>query len=177
MSEKAELQVIPPDKRLSDSAESIESIDHELEKKVIRKCDIHLVPILFLLFLCAFVDRPVPQLPIYLPTLLTLHQHQHRQCQDSGPHERPQDERRRLQYRTFHVLHSLHPPRSPKQHDTEEASTIGLDKCDNVLLGYVTSLAMARRRSDLAARCHHDLSRRHSVLCWSRGLPRSARSV
>ena len=63
MSEKAELQVIPSDKRLSDSVESLESIDHALEKKVIRKCDIHLVPILFLLFLCAFVDRPVPQLP------------------------------------------------------------------------------------------------------------------
>ena len=64
MSEKAGLQVIPSDKPLSDSAESLESIDHALEKKVIRKCDIHLVPILFLLFLCAFVDRSVPQLPM-----------------------------------------------------------------------------------------------------------------
>jgi hypothetical protein len=64
MSEKAELQAITPDKPLSDSAESLESLDHALEKKVIRKCDIHLVPILFLLFLCAFVDRSVPQLPV-----------------------------------------------------------------------------------------------------------------
>jgi hypothetical protein len=55
---------MPSDKPLSDSAESLESIDHALEKKVIRKCDTHLVPILFLLFLCAFVDRLVPQLPL-----------------------------------------------------------------------------------------------------------------
>jgi hypothetical protein len=57
MSEKAQLQAIPSDKPPSDSADSLESIDHVLEKKVVRKCDLHLVPILFLLFLCAFVDR------------------------------------------------------------------------------------------------------------------------
>jgi hypothetical protein len=123
------------------------------------------------------IRRPVSATAPHLLILLTPRQHQHRQCQNPRPHERPQDERGRLQYRTVHVLHPLHPPRSPKQHDTEEASTIGLDKCNNVLLGYAASLAMAWVSSDLAARCHHDLSRRHSVLCRSRGLPRSARSV
>jgi hypothetical protein len=32
-------------------------IDPILEKKLIRKVDLNLVPILFLLFLCAFIDR------------------------------------------------------------------------------------------------------------------------
>lgn len=32
-------------------------IDPVAEKKLIRKIDIHLIPILWLLFLCAFIDR------------------------------------------------------------------------------------------------------------------------
>lgn len=32
-------------------------IDPILEKKLIKKVDLNLVPILFLLFLCAFIDR------------------------------------------------------------------------------------------------------------------------
>ena len=32
-------------------------IDPEEEKKLLLKVDLHLVPILFLLFLCAFIDR------------------------------------------------------------------------------------------------------------------------
>ena len=62
MAEKAELQDLSYEKRLVDSADSLNSVHHALEKKVIRKCDLHLVPILALLFLCAFVDRQVPQL-------------------------------------------------------------------------------------------------------------------
>ena len=57
VSEKAELQALPSSKALGDSADSLEPIDPVLEKKVIRKCDLHLVPILMALFLCAFVDR------------------------------------------------------------------------------------------------------------------------
>lgn len=34
-----------------------QGIDPALEKKVLRKVDLNLVPILFLLFLCAFIDR------------------------------------------------------------------------------------------------------------------------
>lgn len=34
-----------------------QGIDPKLEKKVLRKVDLNLVPILFLLFLCAFIDR------------------------------------------------------------------------------------------------------------------------
>jgi len=36
-----------------------DEIDPVLEKKVVRKVDFNLVPILFLLFLCAFIDRYV----------------------------------------------------------------------------------------------------------------------
>ena len=36
---------------------SLEPLDHAFEKKVVRKTDLHLIPVLFLLFLCAFVDR------------------------------------------------------------------------------------------------------------------------
>jgi len=34
-----------------------QQIDPAAERKVVRKCDLHLVPILFTLFLCAFIDR------------------------------------------------------------------------------------------------------------------------
>ncbi|KAG9768457.1 MFS general substrate transporter, partial [Aureobasidium melanogenum] len=34
-----------------------QEIDPVLEKKLLRKCDLHLVPMLFILFLCAFIDR------------------------------------------------------------------------------------------------------------------------
>jgi hypothetical protein len=34
-------------------------IDHLQEKKLLRKIDLHLIPILSLLLLCAFVDRYV----------------------------------------------------------------------------------------------------------------------
>ena len=32
-------------------------LDHISERKLLLKTDLHVVPILFLLFLCAFVDR------------------------------------------------------------------------------------------------------------------------
>jgi hypothetical protein len=112
-----------------------------------------------------------------LLVLLMHRQYQHRQCKDPRAHERSQDEGGRLQHRIIHVLHPIHSPRSSKQHDTEEASSVGLAKCDNVLLGYVACLSTSRMRSELAARCHHYLSRRHSILCRSCDLPRSARSI
>lgn len=34
-----------------------EAIDPILEKKVLRKTDLHLIPILFILQLCSFIDR------------------------------------------------------------------------------------------------------------------------
>lgn len=46
-------------------------IDPVLEKKVIRKVDFNLVPILFLLFLCAFIDRYVFNLVLLCCYLLT----------------------------------------------------------------------------------------------------------
>lgn len=57
-----EIEDVPLDKdvheinSLSIKGEAQE-LDHALEKKVIRKTDLNLVPILFLLFLCAFIDR------------------------------------------------------------------------------------------------------------------------
>ena len=37
--------------------DQIEEIDPILEKKVLRKTDLHLIPILFVLQLCSFIDR------------------------------------------------------------------------------------------------------------------------
>ena len=37
--------------------ETIQELDPTLEKKLLRKCDLNLMPILFLLYLCAFLDR------------------------------------------------------------------------------------------------------------------------
>lgn len=56
--EKGDIDTLPS-KALDNSHDSLQPIDRALEKKVIRKCDLHLVPILMALFLCAFVDRRV----------------------------------------------------------------------------------------------------------------------
>jgi hypothetical protein len=45
------------------TTESTLHIDPAIEKKLLRKIDLHLIPILFLLFLCAFIDRQVPETP------------------------------------------------------------------------------------------------------------------
>ena len=37
--------------------ETQHQFDHISEKRLLLKCDLHIVPILFLLFLCAFIDR------------------------------------------------------------------------------------------------------------------------
>ena len=38
-------------------AEAQYEIDPELNKKVVRKCDLHIIPWLFAIWLCAFIDR------------------------------------------------------------------------------------------------------------------------
>lgn len=40
-----------------ESTKSEDPIDRAAEKKLIRKCDLHVIPILFALFLLAFLDR------------------------------------------------------------------------------------------------------------------------
>ena len=60
--DRSEIEDMPVDKdvqevnSLSLKGEAQE-LDRALEKKVLRKTDLNLVPILFLLFLCAFIDR------------------------------------------------------------------------------------------------------------------------
>lgn len=39
------------------SSKSEDAIDPVAEKKLMRKCDLHVIPILFVLFLLAFIDR------------------------------------------------------------------------------------------------------------------------
>lgn len=46
------------EKELSDHSHiENQALDPEVEKKLLRKVDLHLIPILFLIFLCAFIDR------------------------------------------------------------------------------------------------------------------------
>ena len=60
--DRSEIEDVPGDKdvqevtSLSLKGEGQE-LDREFEKRVLRKTDLHLVPILFVLFLCAFIDR------------------------------------------------------------------------------------------------------------------------
>lgn len=53
------IQVLDPEKEPSSptTTDSVLDIDPTLEKRLLRKVDFHLIPILFLLFLCAFIDR------------------------------------------------------------------------------------------------------------------------
>ena len=58
MSEKVVVEGYLPSKEiLNTSSEDEEHVDHAVEKKLLRRIDWHLIPILFLLFLCAFIDR------------------------------------------------------------------------------------------------------------------------
>lgn len=54
------LEKAPPETRSHD-------FDPAAEKKLRRKIDLRLIPILSLLLLCAFVDRHVPQSPVTPP--------------------------------------------------------------------------------------------------------------
>jgi hypothetical protein len=60
--ERSEIEDLPVDKELADThSVSIKGeareIDPALEKKLLRKTDLNLIPITFMLFLCAFIDR------------------------------------------------------------------------------------------------------------------------
>lgn len=64
---RSEIEDVPISKEQVDSNSlslkgEAQEIDPVLEKKVLRKVDLNLVPILFLLFLCAFIDRYVATL-------------------------------------------------------------------------------------------------------------------
>ncbi|KAK5054538.1 hypothetical protein LTR84_001429 [Exophiala bonariae] len=55
---RSEIEDVPVEKENVNSLKGeAQDIDPVLEKKVIRKVDFNLVPVLFLLFLCAFIDR------------------------------------------------------------------------------------------------------------------------
>lgn len=60
--DRAEIEDLPGGTELQDAVSidlkgEAQEIDPVLEKKLLRKVDIHLVPMLFVLFLCAFIDR------------------------------------------------------------------------------------------------------------------------
>lgn len=60
--DRSEIEDVPIDTEVPDVNSlslkgEAQEIDAALEKKVLRKTDLNLIPILFLLFLCAFIDR------------------------------------------------------------------------------------------------------------------------
>jgi hypothetical protein len=59
MAAKNFIHALDPEKEPASptTTDSAFSIDPAVEKKLLRKIDLHLIPILFLLFLCAFIDR------------------------------------------------------------------------------------------------------------------------
>lgn len=52
-------QVLSPNLKPSVEAGSIE-IDHVAEQKLVRKLDLHILPVIMLLYLFSFLDRHVP---------------------------------------------------------------------------------------------------------------------
>lgn len=86
-------------------------IDPVAEKKLLRKLDLRVIPILWLLFLLAFLDRT----NIGSSTQKLFHRlHGQlmstcRQCKDSRHDRRPPHDRTGLQHSLVCVLHSLHP--------------------------------------------------------------------
>lgn len=57
VAEVAQVEKVSLDPNSDKSDLDTSPIDPVMEKKLLRKVDLHVVPILFLLFLCAFVDR------------------------------------------------------------------------------------------------------------------------
>ena len=65
MAARAEFEDVPIAKEKVKHEQTMEQIkdvalhhlEHISEKRLLLKCDLHIVPILFLLFLCAFIDR------------------------------------------------------------------------------------------------------------------------
>ncbi|KAI1629555.1 retrograde regulation protein 2 [Exophiala viscosa] len=60
--ERSEIENLPMDKELAEMQgvslkDDAPEIDPVLEKKLLRKTDLNLIPITFMLFLCAFIDR------------------------------------------------------------------------------------------------------------------------
>jgi hypothetical protein len=58
-------------------------IDAAAEKKLLRKCDLYVLPPLFVLFLLAFLDSECRSFPFKY--ILTYHRDQHWQCEDPRP--------------------------------------------------------------------------------------------
>jgi len=60
--ERSEIENLPMDKDLAEMhsvslKDDAPEIDPVLEKKLLWKTDLNLIPITFMLFLCAFIDR------------------------------------------------------------------------------------------------------------------------
>lgn len=55
--EKEKVHVVEEVSSTSRSLESIEPLDAALERRVRNKCDLHLMPVLYILLLLAFLDR------------------------------------------------------------------------------------------------------------------------
>ena len=60
--DRSEIEDVPTSKELHETNSvslkgDAQELDQALEKKVLWKTDLNLIPILFLLFLCAFIDR------------------------------------------------------------------------------------------------------------------------
>ena len=72
MTTRREVETAAIDEKMAHD-ESLNQMKHEAEhlnideKKLLLKTDLHVVPILFLLFLCAFIDRLV------IPSLVNSH--------------------------------------------------------------------------------------------------------
>lgn len=67
-------------------------IDEVAEKRLLRKVDLHVVPMLTVLFLMAFLDRTnIGRLPLSI-WLTLANMKNGRKCQDTGHGERSQDE-------------------------------------------------------------------------------------
>lgn len=57
MTSTMEKKVLEDVVKSSDTSHSLEAHDRNAERKLLLKIDLHLIPILALLYLCAFIDR------------------------------------------------------------------------------------------------------------------------
>ena len=91
-----------------DGSETLVEIDHAAEKKLIRKLDWHIIPIVMLLYLFSFLDRHVSHSLICCLNLITYYKGEYRQRPTIWNRKGPWFERKSIPDGSVSTLCDIH---------------------------------------------------------------------
>lgn len=96
---------------VAEDAEFLAHFTDAQRKRVLRKVDWRLVPMLLILYLISFIDRANIGMCCWMGVSISrslAHVSMSRQCEDRGSPAQPGHERYRVQYRPGYILHSVY---------------------------------------------------------------------